>query len=182
MYKCYDCGHVFDDDECGTYEERYPYGSTYATQTFSTCPMCGGDFGEAKECEICGEYFFEDELEAGYYCDECLKDAVTTDNFLEFALDGFKADEVSFLEEFILERIFYVEPNSLKNSSSELKDYMTKIYKKAVSEDKIFPPSMVEMTVRAKAVQWIDDASIWYEFAEFLHKQSLADGVHSRRV
>ena len=71
MFKCYDCREVFAEPLI--YKEPYPYGMGYANQLFSRCPYCKGSFDEAKKCEDCGEYFFEDELEDGI-CEECRED------------------------------------------------------------------------------------------------------------
>lgn len=38
MFKCFDCGAVFDEPE--TYEEHHPYGMTYAVEKWAICPAC----------------------------------------------------------------------------------------------------------------------------------------------
>lgn len=68
MFKCLECGEIFDTPDC--YEEHHPYGMGYATETFSCSPCCGGDFKEAKLCKGCDEYFLENELDDGY-CESC---------------------------------------------------------------------------------------------------------------
>ena len=68
MFKCLDCGRIFD--EPSTYEEHHPYGMGYATETFGCCPYCNGNFEEAKQCEGCGDFFTKDELCNGF-CEEC---------------------------------------------------------------------------------------------------------------
>jgi DNA-directed RNA polymerase subunit RPC12/RpoP len=64
-YKCYDCGETFNEPK--TVKE--PHGEVLAC-----CPYCNGSFDEAKKCEICGEYFFEDELNGGCVCDGCVEE------------------------------------------------------------------------------------------------------------
>ena len=69
MYICKECGEVFS--EPSTYEESYPYGESYATQTFGCCPCCGeGNYEEAKRCPECDEWVTEDEAYNGM-CDNC---------------------------------------------------------------------------------------------------------------
>lgn len=68
MYICKDCGCVFD--EAYSYEERHPYGDTYASEYFSCCPACGGDYDEAVRCADCGEWVSEEELHSEL-CEEC---------------------------------------------------------------------------------------------------------------
>ena len=69
MYKCVDCGAVFDEPD--TWEEsRGEYWGFPCTETVCGCPECRGDYEEAFECEECGEWFFKDELE-DELCKEC---------------------------------------------------------------------------------------------------------------
>ena len=67
MYRCLDCGRIFEDPKnyvethgfmCGPYEE------------WTGCPDCSGSYEEVFECDICGKYFTEDELTDGL-CDSC---------------------------------------------------------------------------------------------------------------
>lgn len=65
MFKCYDCGVVFDE----------PYICEEAHgEKFGCCPRCKGSFDEAKKCEICDEYFLEDELNGRLVCDDCIEE------------------------------------------------------------------------------------------------------------
>ena len=73
MFKCCDCGKVFDEPRI--YEEHHPYGMGYATETFSCCPYCGENYEEAKLCKSCNEYFLDCELEDGI-CEECREDEI----------------------------------------------------------------------------------------------------------
>jgi hypothetical protein len=59
-------------DEPLIHEEHHPYGMGYASETFACCPYCKGDFDKTKNCEICGEDFFEDEL-FGDVCEDCIQ-------------------------------------------------------------------------------------------------------------
>lgn len=72
-YRCLDCGHIFEEGEQAVWEEHHPYGMGYATENFSGCPICKGDFEETKQCTICGGEFLEDELNGGCVCDECIE-------------------------------------------------------------------------------------------------------------
>lgn len=68
MFKCYDCGRVFETPK--TYVEHHPYGMGYATEEFGVCPHCNGDVEEATRCSECGGWFFKDELTDGV-CEDC---------------------------------------------------------------------------------------------------------------
>ena len=72
-FKCLECGNVFEDGEQAVWEEHHPYGMGYATENFSGCPICKGDFEETTQCKICGGEFLADELNGGCVCDECIE-------------------------------------------------------------------------------------------------------------
>lgn len=95
MYKCLDCGHLFEDGEQRTYRENVGecHGST-SFQEFSICPVCGGDYEEIKPCKICGTYEHECEEE---YCDNCKKDV--RKRFSEFVEKEFTKEERELLNE-----------------------------------------------------------------------------------
>lgn len=66
MFKCKDCGHLFEDGEQKVIVERhgFDYGDG---EVFSYCPRCEGDYDEVEPCAICGSY---EDVEDGY-CDNC---------------------------------------------------------------------------------------------------------------
>ena len=79
MYKCLDCGHVFEEPKQYS-EDRTPGGAFEGgsfIEHYTGCPLCSGAFEEAKQCEICGEYFTDDELTdttCGDCCKQCIED------------------------------------------------------------------------------------------------------------
>ena len=73
-FKCLSCGHIFEEGEQARWEEHHPYGMGYASESFSGCPICNGDYEETKQCEICGGEFLEDKLNGGCVCDECVEE------------------------------------------------------------------------------------------------------------
>lgn len=74
-YKCIECGYVFDDGEQAVFEnDCKEFWGAPCKETFSCCPMCGGDYGEAVPCDCCGEYTLKEELEMnGDICAECME-------------------------------------------------------------------------------------------------------------
>lgn len=76
MYKCVECGNIFDDGEQRTVREDYG-------ETISVCPVCGGAYEEAYNCIKCGDVFLINELNE-HICSDCLRDAVTYDTALEY--------------------------------------------------------------------------------------------------
>lgn len=85
MYKCVECESVFEEplkesEDCtpgGAFE-----GGSFI-RYYTVCPNCQSEgYLEAKECDCCGEYFFEEELTdtegmvnggVGYVCPGCLE-------------------------------------------------------------------------------------------------------------
>lgn len=69
MYKCCECETIFETPE--TWEEdRGEFWGVRCSETVCGCPHCRADYEEVFECEECGEWFFEDELEDGL-CEKC---------------------------------------------------------------------------------------------------------------
>jgi hypothetical protein len=61
LYRCNDCGEVFDHDEMIVWEQREYRGECwgrdcYETMTYTSCPYCNGDDFER---------YFEDDEEEG---------------------------------------------------------------------------------------------------------------------
>ena len=73
-FKCLSCGHIFEDGEQARWKEHRPYGMGTASEEFSGCPICKGEYEETKQCKICGGEFLEEELNGGCVCDECIEE------------------------------------------------------------------------------------------------------------
>ena len=70
MYICEDCGTVFSETDFFVSRD-YFWGSPFDSRS-ECCPHCSSeDYGEAKECEVCGEYYGEEDLISGV-CEECI--------------------------------------------------------------------------------------------------------------
>lgn len=85
---CTNCGHIFYDCEAVHAVDitSTPVGTF--RQERSVCPSCGSDeLEEASHCRSCGGSFLEESLEAGYYCKDCLENAITEENLREFLQD-----------------------------------------------------------------------------------------------
>ena len=71
MFKCIDCGNLFEEGEQAVwYEDRGEYWGVPCSERMTGCPVCKGDYEEAKECKECGEWHFSDELTDGL-CENC---------------------------------------------------------------------------------------------------------------
>lgn len=82
MYKCLECGHIFDEGEWSVWSETHGFSDgRYEKQT--GCPICRSAYEKTVSCKRCGGEYLEDELYDGW-CEDCLRDAVTYDLFLEY--------------------------------------------------------------------------------------------------
>lgn len=95
MYRCLDCGHVFEEGEQKVYRENVgECHGTPAYQEFSVCPVCGEDYEEVKPCKICGSYEHETDED---FCDECQKDVKKRlDNLIK---QNFNDTEIELLKQ-----------------------------------------------------------------------------------
>lgn len=84
MYKCVDCGHLFEQGEEAVWSEsRGEFWGSPCSEEVSGCPICKGGYEEVTPCEKCETYCFSDELTDGM-CDNCILDAITYQNALEY--------------------------------------------------------------------------------------------------
>lgn len=85
MFKCDDCGLLFD-------EPRYirePHG-----EYLSHCPACGGSFSNVYECEVCGAEYTE-----GDVCPTCQETmAELAEDFISEVKKAFRCDHAKALD------------------------------------------------------------------------------------
>lgn len=70
MYKCFDCGRIFEDADVRK-EIIGEFWGMPATQEESVCPFCGGDYEETVQCCVCGTEHLKEELN-DCVCDNCI--------------------------------------------------------------------------------------------------------------
>ena len=86
MYKCAECGHVFDEP----YLYQEPHG-----ETTECCPKCmGGGFQAARQCGRCGSWHLEEDLFGGV-CRDCLVESITPEAAEQYAFDRKVATDFS---------------------------------------------------------------------------------------
>ena len=64
MFKCAECGHIFEQGEEKTWTESYG-------EELCGCPICEGGFKEIEPCILCGSYNHDFDSN---YCDKCKDD------------------------------------------------------------------------------------------------------------
>lgn len=70
MYKCMECGHLFEEGEQKTWkEDRGEYWGSPCYEEISGCPLCGEAYEVAVACKKCGGYGYMGE--GREYCNVC---------------------------------------------------------------------------------------------------------------
>lgn len=87
MFKCIECGHIFEDGEQARWTETHG-------EVWECCPICKGGYEEIEPCKICGTYDHECQEE---YCEDCKKDVKK--RFAEFVEREFSKEERELLNE-----------------------------------------------------------------------------------
>lgn len=92
MYKCTCCGEDFLEPKIT--QDTVPYGSGFVKGIAQECcPFCGGDFEEAKICELCGDSYIDSKHDG--VCDSCIN--VIANRFSELLKTNFTPFEVGIL-------------------------------------------------------------------------------------
>lgn len=93
MFKCNNCGHIFEAGEEKRWSEsRGEYWGTECYEEMSGCPICEEDYDEIQPCTICGGYSDGEE-----YCAECRHRCV--DLFQNLLENNFTEKERDMLNE-----------------------------------------------------------------------------------
>lgn len=82
MYKCLECGHVFEEGEQAVWREAHGF-SDGLYEEFCGCPHCKGEYEEAATCKNCGEVHTSNELHEGW-CVDCLTNVLDYETFFEY--------------------------------------------------------------------------------------------------
>ncbi len=125
MYICNRCGETTDEVETYTEMHGAEGTSNYGAITFDEECHCGGNFVEAKQCNLCGELFDPDDMYDGI-CEDCLKKETTEENALKM---GEECKESVTINGF-LKSVFDTEEieQILKNAYNELPQYYKNIH------------------------------------------------------
>lgn len=99
MYRCTECGHIFEDGEQKSCREFHPEVDSMQYERFDGCPLCGGSYESVYKCDDCGNVLSEDELFFGL-CKNCVQNRITNKN----ALSYFKSRGI--LVNFMMEKVY----------------------------------------------------------------------------
>ena len=165
MFRCCECGNLFEEGEQATLEERHGLDSP-PYEKWSGCPVCKGGYEEVYQCEECGDWHTEDELYDGW-CEKCLRETINYDTFFEYC-EANKDEQ--YLDSFMM---FYLlgGMDCPDKVSPEFHRLMVETYKRRVADAKLIG---VRFGFLAKCIGFImeDDGYSGREiYAEWLNKR-----------
>lgn len=126
MYRCENCGHLFEEGEQAVWEERHGF-DTPPYEKWSGCPICKCDYEEVHQCKECGDWHTYDELYEGW-CEKCLRESINYDTFFEYCEAN--KDE-HYLDMFVLSE-FFGGMGLPKDITTEFHGLMVDYYRKEV--------------------------------------------------
>lgn len=131
MYKCENCGHLFEGGEQAVWEERHGL-DTPPYEQWSGCPICKGGYEEVRQCQECDEWHTEDEIYGDKWCEKCLRETINYDTFFEYC-EANKDEQ--YLDTFVMCELLNCEYVP-KYSSYEFHDLMVQVYNERVEQIK----------------------------------------------
>ena len=73
MFKCRDCGHLFEYGEEKHLSDEIGGCGFSQKITKSVCPICDGDYDEIKPCTVCGSHEHDADKLLCHNCEEQVK-------------------------------------------------------------------------------------------------------------
>jgi hypothetical protein len=132
MFKCCECGHLFEDGEQAIwYENQGECHGRIAMEKFGGCPMCKGDYEEVHQCKECDEWHTENELYDGL-CEKCLRETINYETFFEYC-EANKDEQ--YLDIFVMSELLG-GMDCPDNVSYEFHELMVDVYKARVGDIK----------------------------------------------
>ena len=131
MYKCTECGKLYEEGEQEVWEETHGLDSP-PYEKWSGCPLCKGDYEEVHQCKGCGDWRTNDELYDGL-CEKCLRETINYDTFFEYC-EANKDEQ--YLDTFVMCYLLYCDEVP-KYPSVKFHQLMVETYKIRVVNTKL---------------------------------------------
>ena len=166
MFKCCECGNLFEEGEQSVWEETHGLDSP-PYERWSGCPICKGDYEEVHQCKKCGDWHSEDELYDGW-CEKCLRETINYDTFFEYCEAN---NDENYLDIFVMSE--FLNMDMPKHSSFDFHQLMIEVYKERVSWAKMYTEAKV-YDFLASCIRFImdDDGECGREnYADWLNKR-----------
>ncbi len=177
MFKCHDCGHIFDECEAETRNEYHSEVPGGAYERFMCCPCCESDeIEETRRCKNCEGEFLPDELIGGYYCEECLKASLTAENFIAFGKDADRNManyQLHTVEHFMLVWVFGVNDKDISGSSVEFRALMEAEFKNAAEAHRTAMKCGTDDKFIEQIWNYLEDYKMLDDFAEWLYEKEV---------
>ena len=166
MYRCENCGHLFEEGEQAVWEERHGL-DTPPYEKWDGCPLCRGSYEQVYQCKECGEWHEEGYIFEGV-CESCLIESVNYESFFEYC-EAHKKD--GHLDSFVM--MFFFDMDAPRFPTKEFHDLMIREYRERVdrvkSEKMIFGKSFNEFIT--DCITFV--AEDYSEYAEWLNKREV---------
>ena len=172
MYRCCECGNLFEEGEQAVWEETHGLDSP-PYEKFSGCPVCKGDYEEVHQCKGCGDWHTDDELYEGW-CEDCLRKTINYDTFFDYCEAN---NDEQYLDIFVMSELLG-GMDCPKNVSYEFHKLMVDTYKERVDDIKS------SMTASYKTVIDILPACIRFIMDDdgYSGRENYADWLNNRKV
>ena len=131
MYRCCDCGNLFEEGEQAVWEESHGLDSA-PYEKWDGCPVCHGDYEEVYQCKKCGDWHSKDELYDGW-CETCLRESINYDTFFEYCEAN---KEENYLDTFVMCCLLNCDEVP-KYPSLDFHYLMIETYKRRVADAKL---------------------------------------------
>ena len=167
MYRCENCGNLFEEGEQAVWEETHGLDSP-PYEKFSGCPVCNCEYEEVYKCKECGDWHTDDELYNGW-CENCLLETINYDTFFEYCEAN--KDE-NYLDMFVMQYLLNCD-DVPKYPSFEFHQLMAETYKRRVADAKLLKG---RFDFLEDCIRFImdDDGSIGREnYADWLNKKGV---------
>ena len=154
MYKCLECGHIFEPGEEAKWTEKHGF-TDGRYEHFTGCPLCKSAYEETLRCQKCQAEFLSDELFPGNICRECLIKQITVENTKAYVL--WANLEKEFYFEFVMNsQVLRYSPRLLQIVRDAFDQYARSY--------------SIETIAMCKSYVAMDDEGLT-DFAEFLEKK-----------
>ena len=131
MYRCKNCGNLFEEGEQAVWEEQHGLDSP-PYEKLSGCPVCRGGYEEVHQCKECGDWHSENELYDGW-CENCLLETINYDTFFEYC-EANREDR--YLDTFVMFYLLNCDEVP-KHPSCDFHQLMIETYKRKVFDAKL---------------------------------------------
>ena len=165
MYRCCECGNLFEEGEQAVWDERHGLDSP-PYEMWSGCPICCGDYEEVHQCKECGDWHSEGELYDGL-CESCLRNTINYETFFEYC-EANKHE--NYLDMFVMCYLLNCDEVP-KYPSLDFHYLMIETYKRRVADAKLLKGPFDFLSECVRFIMDDDGYSGRENYADWLNKR-----------